>query len=102
MIKHIVFFRLSGDMDKEERRQKANELAAIFSPLKDLDCVREYRVGVNLSLSDSAWDLAIDSTFDSEEDLESYRVSQEHRDSIARAKQYPKEKSVVDYKIQNK
>ena len=99
MIRHIVFFRFTDDSDNISREEKAKEFSAIFSPLECLECVREYRVGINISVSENAWDVVIDSTFNSIEDLRNYSDSPEHKEAIRLGKKFSKEKSVVDYKI---
>lgn len=102
MIKHIVFFRFTGKLNGDDRKHRAGKLAEIFSPLEKLDCVNEYRTGINFSESENAWDFVIDSTFQTAENLEKYRISNEHQAAIKAAKIYSKDKSVIDYKIQNK
>ena len=99
MIKHIVFFRFTDFLSHQERVAAAKEFADIFSPLENLDCVKEFRVGINGNSSQYACDVVIDSTFETMEDLENYSKSEEHQDAIKRGKKFPKEKSVVDYQI---
>ena len=99
MIKHIVFFRFTEDLNRAERRERSEELSSIFLPLKSLPSVSDYKVGINLSLSDYAWDVAIDSTFKSLEAFELYSKSPEHKEAIRLGKKFEKEKSVVDYKF---
>ena len=99
MIKHIVLFRFTEKMTAEERNKKAESLQSIFQPLEELESVKEYRVGINISCSDFAWDVVIDSVFDSPESLKRYSISDEHRDAILRARQFEKEKSVIDYEF---
>ena len=97
MIKHIVFFRFKGEPDREERLKMAMGMKSIFSPLVELPSAREYTVGINIAESEAAWDVVIDSTFDSVEKLKQYSVSKEHQDAILEAKKFDKERSVVDY-----
>lgn len=99
MIKHIVLFRFTEKMTADERNKKAKILQSIFQSLKDLSSVKEYSVGVNISKSDFAWDVVIDSVFDSHELLRTYSISKEHQDAISRARQFAKEKSVIDYEF---
>ncbi len=99
MIKHIVLFRFTEKMTADKRSKKAKSLQSIFQPLEELECVKEYRVGINISKSEFAWDVVIDSVFDSLESLRAYSISKEHQDAIVRARQFAKEKSVIDYKF---
>ena len=99
MIKHIVLFRFRGELTPDQRREMAAEMRDIFQPLASLPSVNSYRVGINFSRSAAAWDVAVDSVFDSEGLLEEYRVSPAHMDAIARAARFGKDKCVVDYKF---
>jgi len=99
MIKHIVIFRITGNYDKETRRRLAYELAACFSPLKEHSSVTEYKTGVNFNESENAWDVVIDSLFESRAKLEEYQVSIEHQQAIKSAARFNKEKAVVDYEL---
>lgn len=97
MIKHIVFFRFTEILSDKEKRKNAKILSSIFTPLKDLPSVKEYNIGLNISNSDFAWDLVIDSSFDSLDSLKEYSKSKEHQEAIRKGKQFAKEKSVIDY-----
>ena len=99
MIKHIVFFRFKENLNKDQRIDKAEQLRLIFHPLKSHPSVDDYRIGINVSESEDAWDMVIDSTFDSFASLEEYRVSSEHRSAIEKGKKFPKDKSVIDYEF---
>ena len=99
MIKHIVFFRFTEKLLENERIENARALSSIFSPLKNLSSVKEYRVGINISDSDAAWDVVIDSAFESLEKLNEYSDSKEHREAISKGKQFAKERSVIEYEF---
>lgn len=97
MIKHIVFFKLKGILNDDEKTEKTRALSDIFHPLKNLQFVNEYRVAVNFSESPSAWDVVIDSSFNTIGDLKSYQISKEHQAAIMDAGKFEKEKAVIDY-----
>jgi len=99
MIKHIVFFRFTEILTENERIENAKTLCSIFSSLKDLPSVNKYRVGININESDAAWDVVIDSTFESPVLLEEYNTSREHIEAIEKGRQFAKERSVIDYKF---
>ncbi len=102
MIKHIVFFRIKGDHTPLQRKALAERLAGIFEPLATHPAVAEYRTGVNINGSDSSWDVAIDSIFESPEKLEEYQVSREHTEAKKEAAVINKEKAVIDYEIHDR
>jgi hypothetical protein len=97
MIKHIVMFRFTDDLDKEGKIELAKELAKIFSPLATLKSVNDFKTGINFNEVTYAWDFIIDSTFIDRESLEEYQVSREHQEAIRKAAYIAKEKAVVDY-----
>lgn len=99
MIKHIVLFRIVEQGDINHKRVRVAELNEIFSPLADLDSVKEFRTGINFNQTVSAWDFVIDSVFESREKLEAYQVSDEHQEAIKKASGIGKEKAVVDYEF---
>jgi hypothetical protein len=61
--------------------------------------VEEYRTAINFNVTESAWDVIIDSTFCSKKDLLDYQISQEHQDAITRARVIEKDKAIIDYEI---
>ena len=97
MIKHIVFFRLKENSEDAEKNENKRALADIFRPLENLPTVSEYSVAVNFSESPSAWDVVIDSSFNSVHDLKLYQVSLEHQTAIKKAGKFKKDKAVIDY-----
>lgn len=98
MIKHIVMFRFKN-VEINKREANAKSLIKVFSPLIELECVKSYRVGINISNSEFAYDVVIDSEFESVDDLNAYQVSPEHKKAIADASVYKKEKCVIDYQF---
>lgn len=99
MIKHIVMFRFTEEIEKEGKIELAKELAKIFSPLASLKSVEDFQTGINFNEVSYAWDFVIDSTFKDKESLEKYQVSREHQEAIRKAAYIAKEKAVVDYDL---
>ena len=77
MVKHIVFWRLA---DKAEGNKKEANAAIIKERLEALNGVipqiRALQVGINKN--DGEYDLALDSVFDSMEDLKAYDQDPRH------------------------
>ncbi len=100
MVRHIVFFRLKERNDPSALATGRQEMKRIFEGLPSLiPAIREYHVGLNVSSSPNAWDVVIDSTFDSEEKLNEYRDHPAHREAVEKAKPLFHETAVVDYLI---
>jgi len=102
MIRHIVAFKLKDYPTKEEKLRAAEtvrtELLALPSKIS---VIRDFEVGINITDSPAAYDLVINSAFDSEEDLETYRVHPDHQAFIQFNKNYSVQKVIVDYDFFN-
>ena len=99
MIKHIVFLK-SKEKDAivkrniiEEVTEKLNTLPSIISEISSLE------VGINFSDRDSAYDLALVTSFKNESDLNTYRFHKDHLKVIEYIKQNKLQTAVVDYNL---
>lgn len=99
MIKHIVFLK-SQEEDATVRRniideitKKLNLLPSIISEIDSLE------VGINFSDRDSAYDLALVTSFKNESDLNTYRYHKDHLKVIEYIKQNKLQTAVVDYNL---
>lgn len=98
MIRHIVFFRYEDVQSEQDRKEKTEYLKNIFQRLPDqIPQIRSFRVGVNISQRDVAWDLVIDSDFDTSGDLEDYRNHPAHVAAVKASSRVRKQTAVVDY-----
>jgi len=100
MVKHIVFFKLTGSSSPESSDSQLEQLKKIFGPLgKKLPFIIEYRTGTNFTEAGHAWDFAIDSVFANKEDLRKYLDSAEHLEAVKEASSIEKIKAVIDYEF---
>jgi len=97
MIVHIVIFKF-----KEENR--VLNIAKVKSKLEKLersiDELKSMEVGVNFNESDRAFDLSLYSTFETETDLKTYAVHEEHLKVVELIKSVTTESKVVDYLLE--
>ncbi len=100
MIRHIVLFRFrkdGGEGNFEKARQEMrSRLDAL--PLK-IDVIRSFETGININPIPRAWDMALDSVFESMEDLEEYRVHPAHQEVVAWFETVKESAASVDYEI---
>ena len=102
MIRHIVMFKLKDIKDEKEKNQLIETLVASFSKLKTtIDSVSEYDVYRNQGQNPSAYDVIINSTFESWGNLKAYSAHPNHQACIKENKIIAKEKTVIDYEFQN-
>ena len=83
MIRHIVLFRFSREGGQESFERARQEMKSRLDTLPaKIDVIRSFETGININPIERAWDLALDSVFDSMEDLEKYRVHPAHQEVV--------------------
>ena len=83
MIRHIVMFRLRDTGDERALEKIKQEVKSRLEALPaKIDVIRSMEVGINVVSSDRAFHVALVSTFDSLEDLETYRVHPDHQEVV--------------------
>ena len=86
MIHHIVLFRVSEYDDELDRQRKIEELKSIFEKqCSKIQAAKSYEVGVNINTSNFAYDVAINSTFRTMDDLKAYLIHPDHLYAIENA-----------------
>lgn len=93
MVKHIVMWTL-----KEKNQDKALEIKNGLEGLKEkLPYIKFIEVGINFNTTDSAYDIVLNSDFETKEDLNKYQVSEEHLEVAAKVRDAVSKRAVVDY-----
>ena len=93
MIRHIVFMKFPDFSVAQEAKEKLMSMKGQIPQLQDIE------VGIDFSRSLRSYDLALVTTFNTKEDLESYRVHPYHQEIVAWLKSQNTETKVVDYEI---
>lgn len=100
MVKHIVMLRMKDFDNKSQKLENALKLKKALEDLKIyIDVLKYMEVGLNFNEKPNAFDLVLISTFESEEDLEIYRLHPEHKKLMVFLKTVTSESTVVDYAI---
>ena len=101
MIRHIVMFKLKQEFKPNEKVVALDILQKEITALgKKIPVIREWEVGVNISTTNpAAYDILLNSTFDSPEDLQTYQVHPDHQAFITFNKDYSESKAILDYTI---
>jgi hypothetical protein len=100
MIRHIVAFKLKEYPTKEEKLRAAETVKTeLLSLPGKISVIRDFEVGIDALHGPASYDLVINSTFSSLEDLEIYRVHPDHQAFIVFNKNYSVEKVMVDYRF---
>ena len=93
MIKHIVFLKLEDN--SEENKKVFQE--KIMSLKGKIDILKHIEVGINFSLEERAFDLALITDFDSKKDLNAYAINPLHVEVINFLKSQNTLTKIVDY-----
>lgn len=99
MVKHIVLFRLSDSLSATEKAQIAEQFKQTIEALPNvIPFIRHIYVGTNIN-TDEKWDICLDSSFDSLDDVRRYAVHPEHVAAAAIIKDAKVDRSCVDFEI---
>ena len=80
MIHHIVLFKVTEFDDESDRQKKIEELKSIFEKVSGkIQTIKSYEVGANINKSNCAYDVAINATFKTMDDLNAYLIHPDHQ-----------------------
>ena len=78
MVKHIVLFKLKETLSEEEKKDVMVRFKAAIEALPEkIDFIRQVFVGLNCNPAEK-WDICLESTFDTLEDVKAYSVHPDH------------------------
>lgn len=93
MIKHIVLFKL-----KDNSPDKVKEAMDVLNGLKGkVEQIVELHIGQNVVTTPRSFDISLEATFQSLEDLQGYQVHPEHQKVIEYISGVREAQTVVDY-----
>ncbi len=100
MIKHIVFIKIKGAASDDAKLQDLNKLKDALEALpSQISQIKNFEVGINVSDSSSASDIALVGEFDSKDDLEAYKVHPEHQKVLDLISSIKGRTAVVDFEL---
>lgn len=96
MIKHIVCFKL-----KDNSKESCEKAAEIFRSMEGkVPQLRSIQVGIDFLHSPRSYDIILETTFDSKEELENYQKDPYHCDVVKKYIHSIQETSIaIDYEI---
>lgn len=99
MVKHIVLFKLKDEVPVAEKLVVMNKFKEAIEALPSrISVIRKIEVGLNMN-SEETWHIALDSEFDTLDDLKLYATHPDHMAAgkiIAEAKE---SRACVDYEF---
>lgn len=93
MVKHIVFMKFPDFSLAKIAKNK------LLSMKENIEILKDIEVGIDFSRSERSYDLALVTTFENKENLDSYRVHPYHQEIIKWLKENKTQTKVVDYEI---
>lgn len=101
MIKHIVMWKFDASYQISEKEGIINELKNRLTELRDkIDVLNALDVQVNSSkASKSNFDVVLDTSFDTWEDLKTYAGHPDHMKVVEFLQALKKERACIDYEI---
>jgi hypothetical protein len=98
MVTHLVFFKMLPRAEGASAEENAAKLVNMLNglPAKIPELVK-LEAGIDFSRSPASYDVGLVTHFNSEADLETYRVHPEHQKVVAFVQKTTSARAVVDY-----
>ena len=99
MVKHIVLFKLKESLTAEAKSEVANNFKNAIEALPaSIQFIRKVFVGVNINTAE-AWDICLESEFDSLDDVKAYAVHPAHVAAAGILKDAKADRACCDYEF---
>lgn len=99
MVKHIVLFKLKESLTAEAKSEVANNFKNAIEALPaSIPFIRKVFVGVNINTAE-AWDICLESEFDSLDDVKAYAVHPAHVAAADILKDAKADRACCDYEF---
>ncbi|CDA74718.1 stress responsive A/B barrel domain protein [Bacteroides sp. CAG:530] len=99
MVKHIVLFKLKESLTAEAKSEVANCFKNAIEALPaSIPFIRKVFVGVNINAAE-AWDICLESEFDSLDDVKAYAVHPAHVAAAGILKDAKADRACCDYEF---
>ena len=97
MVKHIVLFKLKETLTQNEKMEVMNRFKQAIEALpQQIDFIRQIYVGLNCNPAEQ-WDICLESTFDTLDDVKAYSVHPAHLAAASTIKEAKADRACVDY-----
>ena len=99
MVKHIVLFKLKNEIPEAEKHAVALKFKAAIEALPEvISFIKHVEVGININ-PDEQWDICLDSTFETLDDVRYYSKHPQHVMAAGKLKPHLCGRSCVDFEI---
>lgn len=99
MVRHIVLFKLKKTLPEEERRKVMLAFKGAIEALPEkIEVIRHIEVGLNMNPAEE-FDIALNSEFDSLDDVRFYATHPDHLAAAALLKDAKESRACTDYEF---
>ena len=99
MVKHIVLFKLKETLSPDEKKDVMNRFKTAIEALpQHIDFVRHVFVGLNCNPAEK-WDICLESTFDTLDDVKAYAVHPAHVAAAGIIKDAKADRACTDFEF---
>ncbi len=100
MVKHIVVWKFKQSAEGASRAENLKKAKAMLEMLKGkIPAIRRFEVGIDVSLTESSFDLVLNSEFADTRALEEYRSHPDHVRVVEFLRKVHEGRIVVDYLV---
>ncbi len=98
MIRHIVFFKFKPEITEEQKNKLVEDLKTLK---KKILLIQRLEVGFDIGKKPNSFDLALNTDFNTWEDVEKYSIHPDHITVVESIKQICEDVCKVDYEVIN-
>jgi hypothetical protein len=99
MVRHLVMWKIKAT-DERTKEENMKEMKARLMGLKgQIEELKDIAVGLNDNTSEMAYDIVLETSFDSKEELDAYQIHPKHQAVGGFVKTIAMARVVVDYEI---
>jgi hypothetical protein len=99
MVRHVVMWKIKATDERTKEENLAEMKKRILALKGEVEVLKEIAVGINYNRSDMAYDIVLESEFDSKEDLNAYQVHPKHVEVAGFVRLVSTDRVVVDYEV---
>ncbi len=99
MVRHLVMWKVQETDERTKQENRIEIKARLMGLSGQIEELKEIAVGINFNPSDAAYDVVLETTFNTAEDLDAYQIHPKHQVVRDFVKTVATARVVVDYEI---
>lgn len=99
MVRHLVMWKVQATDERTKEENMVEMKARLMALSGQIEELKAIEVGINFNSSDAAYDVVLETNFDTEEDLNAYQIHPKHQAVVGFVKSVATARVVVDYEM---